>query len=230
MSTYPGENPQRPDDPASEGGSEEPTPPPPPAPPPGPAWGPPSRAAADAGTEPTEPVGYWERQAAEQARQQSQQGYGQPAYGQPPYGQPGYGQPPYGQQGYGGPAYGQPGYGQLPYGQPGYGQPPYAGFAPARPDHPQSTVALVLGIVGLVGGLVLCGLGLVASPFAWALGRNALKEIEASQGRLGGEGAARGGMITGIIGTVLLILAVLGLIALAVLATVAGTSSGGSNI
>ena len=84
---------------------------------------------------------------------------------------------------------------------PGY--PPYGAYAPPRPDHPQSTLALILGIVGLVGAFMFCGLRLVVSPFAWALGRNALKDIRASQGRIGGEGQARAGMIMGIVGTVL---------------------------
>ena len=64
---------------------------------------------------------------------------------------------------------------------------------------------MVLGIVGLVVGFLACGVGFLAAPFAWALGRNALKEIRASQGRLGGEGTAQAGMVMGIIGTVLLV-------------------------
>ena len=86
------------------------------------------------------------------------------------------------------------GYPPPPGGQSGMppapGYPPYA-FPPPRPDHPQSNLALILGIVGLVAGF-LCGLGFVVSPFAWALGRNAVKEIQASQGRLGGEGTGQG--------------------------------------
>ncbi len=255
MSTYPGDDPQQPPeatDPEGEG--------------------------TDAGTEPTQPVGYWERQAAEQAAQQRQQGdpsesqsgavfnptsaqpasgwdqgstrpYEQNPYAQPPYGQPvhqqpsyppaGYGQPPYGQ-----PGYGQPGYGQPPYGQPTYGYPPPGGqsghpapgpqgyppyaFTPPRPDHPQSTLSLILGIVGLVFGFT-CGIGFLASPFAWALGRNAVKEIQASRGGLGGEGTARAGMITGIVGTVLLGLGVLLLIGFAVLVAISDTTTG-SNV
>ena len=138
---------------------------------------------------------------------------GQPAYGQPAFGQPAYGQPSYG--------YPPPG-GQS--GQPGSPYPPYAAFQAPRPDHPQSNTSLILGIVGLVGGF-LCGLGFVLSPFAWALGRNAVKEIQASQGRLGGEGSARAGMITGIIGTVLLGIGVLLLIGFAVLIAVGGSTS-----
>lgn len=121
-----------------------------------------------------------------------------------------YEQPPQAQQ------YPPPAYGQAP--PPAYGQPPYqhTAYAPPLPSHPQSTLSMILGIVGLVGALMFCGLPLVVSPFAWALGRNALKEIAASQGRLRGESEARAGMIMGIIGTVLLGLAVLALIVFAV--------------
>jgi hypothetical protein len=213
MSTYPGEDPQQPSGPPAD---QQP-------------------GAGEGETEPTQPVGYWERQAAEQAGQPNPpsaqpnpptQPYQQNPYPQPPYGQQTYGQQPgYGQQ----PHYGQqPGYGYPPAGgQPGY--PPYGAFTPALPNHPQATTAMVLGIVGLAGGLLLCGIGLLASPFAWALGRNALKEIRASHGRLGGESTARAGMVMGIIGSVLLVLAIVALIGLAILVAVSDTSSG-SNV
>lgn len=268
MSTYPGEDPQRPaDDEPTEQLPQEPTTPP--------AEPPTDPASPESETELTQPVGYWERQAAEQARQQPQQGdpdpsaaqggdqggavfnpttaqpsagwdqgggtqpYEQnpyPPYAQPgqPYGQPAYGAPyqqPYAQPGYQAgypPAYGYPppaGQSGPPGAHPGY--PPYAAFAPHRPDHPQSTLALILGICGLVFGFA-CGLGFLASPFAWALGRNAVKEIRASHGRLGGEGAAKAGMVTGIIGTILLIIGVVALIGFAVLVAVSDTSSGSS--
>ena len=77
---------------------------------------------------------------------------------------------------------------------PGYGYPGY-GYAP--PDHPQATTALVLGIVGLV----VCA---VVAPFAWAMGRRTVSEIDSSQGRLGGRGQAQAGYVLGMIGTVIL--------------------------
>ena len=248
MSTYPGDDPQPPDETTGE-------------------------TAGDAAeTEPTQPVGYWERQAAERAREQGQPGsepttpYPQgggpvfnPTGGQPPPGPEQHAQPgsnPYGQipgvnpygpydPGAQQPYAGQPSAGYPPQpGQPfeyppqpgqhspyapGPGQPPYAAYSQVPPDHRQSTLAMVLGLVGLIGAFFLCGLTLLVSPFAWALGRNALKEIEASQGRLGGESQARTGMITGIIGTVLLILAILAIIALIVVVVASsGTTSGSS--
>jgi hypothetical protein len=126
---------------------------------------------------------------------------GQPQ--EPPREQPGYwpgqGQdpPPYGQPQYGQPQYGQPPYGQPPYGPPGYG--PQFAYAP---DHPKSTTALVLGILGVV----LCQF---IAPFAWLIGKRTVDEIDASRGGLGGRGSAQAGYVLGIVGTVLLGLGVL---------------------
>jgi hypothetical protein len=256
MSTYPGEDPQQPSGQPDHAADDQPT---------GQTEGQPS---GEADTEPTQPVGYWERQAAEQARQETPQddpepgaaggavfnpttvqqttGWEQPQqpttpYEQNPYAQPQQGQPAYGQPYPQQPYYAPPGYGTPPppYAYPPGGQqgpppgahpgyPPYA-FSPPRPNHPQSTLALVLGICGLGGAVIACGLGLLVSPFAWALGRNALKEIQASHGQLGGESSARTGMVLGIIGTVLLVLVVIGIVIFGVLVAVSDTSSG-SNI
>lgn len=220
MTTYPGEDPQTPD-------GEQPT----------------------DGTEQTQPVGYWERQAAEQARPQEQQGHPDPTTPYPqgsssPVFNPSSGQasPGYesgdGQQLEPGTPTTNP-YGQMPgvfpYQYPpaqGGAPAPYSAFAPASPAHPQSTLALVLGLVGLVGALFVCGLPLLVSPFAWAIGRSSLKDIRESHGRLGGESNARAGMIMGIIGTVLLILAVVAVVAIIVLVVMADSSytSGGSSV
>ncbi|MDX6326855.1 MAG: hypothetical protein QOK15_3209 [Nocardioidaceae bacterium] len=142
-----------------------------------------------------------------------------PPGGQPPYdpNQPGYGQQPpsdpnqpgYGQQP---PPYdpSQGGYGQQPPSydpnQGGYGQapPPMGGYAPPQ-NHPRAVTALVLGILGVVCCSIL-------APFAWAIGKKAVNEIDASGGRYGGRGQAQAGYILGIIGTVLLILGLLFLI------------------
>ena len=264
MSSYPGEDPQ----PADQG-SGDPTS---------------SEGATGSGEDPS---GYWERRAAEQAREQEQQGHptdetgpitpsgagpvfnpssaqgatdpgqggwsgsesygapqqpsGQPTYGQQ-YGQQQYAQPSYGdqssgqyaQQGYDQQQYGQqPPYGQQQYAQPAYGQAayaqqPYGAYAPGQPKQSQATMAMILGIVGLALGVLMCGLGLLVSPFAWAMGRSSLREIRASEGQLGGETEARAGMVTGIIGTVLLVLALLALVAFVVVLVVAGVSSSGN--
>jgi hypothetical protein len=168
-------------------------------------------------TEPTQPVGDGEPEAGQSPPDAPapQSPYGAP--GPPPFSPPPYSQQPLG---------GQP-YGQQPYS----GQPPYYAYSPVPPAHPQSTLAMVLGLVALIGSLFTCGLTLVVAPFAWAVGHSAVKEIEASYGRLGGESQARSGMVMGIVGTVLLILAVLALIAFVVLIVAsAGTSTGGSSV
>lgn len=93
-------------------------------------------------------------------------------------------------------------YAQHPY-PPAPGQAP--GYYPApgqvqyAPDHPKATTSMVLGILGLV----VCG---VLAPFAWSMGKRTMNEIDASNGMVGGRGAAQAGYIMGIIGTVLLII------------------------
>jgi hypothetical protein len=80
-----------------------------------------------------------------------------------------------------------------PYGPPQYGQPSYG----PPPDHPQATLALVLGILGAV----LC---VICAPFAWVIGQRVVREIDASGGRYGGRGQAQAGYILGMIWTILL--------------------------
>ncbi len=155
---------------------------------------------------------------------QPQDPYGQHGqqdpYGQPPtapqYGQPGYGQPQYGQT-YG-QAYGQA-YGQPPYGgQQPYGAPP--GFPPGAfaPVHPRATTSLVLGILGIV----ICG---VVAPFAWQMGKRTVAEIDASNGQLGGRGAAQAGYVLGLIGTCLLVLGLVLAVLLVAVAVVGGVAT-----
>ena len=102
--------------------------------------------------------------------------------------------------------------------------PPYGGYVARPPDHPQATLALVLGLVGVVGAFIFC-VPLLVSPFAWGVGHSALKDIRASQGRIGGESQARTGMILGIVGTALLILAVVVLLIIIVAAIASDPSS-----
>lgn len=61
----------------------------------------------------------------------------------------------------------------------------------------QATVALVLGILGLV----LCG---ILAPFAWNIGSKELAGIEAGRRDPSNRGVAQAGRILGIIGTILL--------------------------
>jgi Domain of unknown function (DUF4190) len=102
-------------------------------------------------------------------------------------------QPTYGQQGqqqpYGG--YPQPAYGM---GQDPYGQPPKTSG--------KATTSLVLGVVSMVCFGFLTGIPAII------VGIRARKEIRLSHGRTSGDGLALGGIITGIIGTLLGIAAV----------------------
>lgn len=141
-------------------------------------------------------------------------GQGRPPEPQAPYGQASSAQGPYGQP----PA-------TQPYGQP-YGQQPWAGqpygYAAPTTTHPQANTALVLGIVA-IGGMFVCGLPVLVSPFAWYVGAKAKREIEAEPGRWSGRSEANTGMVLGIVGTVLLGLGVLAAVLLVTLA-VAGSS------
>ena len=130
---------------------------------------------------------------------------------QPPYGAPPYGQQPYGQQPYGEQPYGQP----VPYGQPNpYGQTPYG----AVQDHPQATMVLILGILGIA----VCG---VMSPIAWVMGNRVVREIDASNGAIGGRTLANAGRICGMVWSILMILGVVLAIGVVLIAAVTATTA-----
>jgi hypothetical protein len=109
---------------------------------------------------------------------------------------------------------------QPPYQPPQQPPPPYGygyqqPYQPPAPNHPSAMTSLVLGIIGLAGILTCGGVTLVLSPFAWAIGSKAVKEIDAAPpGTYSGRDQANAGRITGIIGTVLLILGVIAVIAI----------------
>ena len=73
------------------------------------------------------------------------------------------------------------------------------------PDHPQTTTILILGICGLA----VCG---ALGPFAWSMGNKALREIDASEGQIGGRDTVNVGRILGLVGTILLGVSVLVLV------------------
>ncbi|GAB4589656.1 DUF4190 domain-containing protein [Nocardia sp. IFM 10818] len=101
---------------------------------------------------------------------------------------------------------------------PGYNAPPPGYYGMPPQDHPQATIILILGILSLV----LCQF---LGPVAWVMGRRALTEIDAAQGRIGGRGMVQAGYICGIIATALLVLGVLVVLAALVLGGLVGTSS-----
>jgi hypothetical protein len=85
-------------------------------------------------------------------------------------------------------------------------------FPPAPPaSGGNSTTALVLGIVGLVGAMGSCCCCLffvpgLCAPAAWFIGRKELADIRAGRAPYTGESNAKTGMILGIVGTALLAL------------------------
>ncbi|ADB34248.1 hypothetical protein Kfla_5234 [Kribbella flavida DSM 17836] len=114
------------------------------------------------------------------------------------------------QQGYpqqgGYPQPGPPAYGSYPL-QPGFPDQPAYGVLR---DNSNATLALVLGLIPLVTGILLI------SPFAWWKANQALAEIDAAPGVYNNRGMAVGGKICGILGTVLLGLVILMLLFLLV--------------
>lgn len=91
----------------------------------------------------------------------------------------------------------------------GFGPPGYYGLA----EHPQGTLVLVLGILGLV----TCPL---IGPFAWAMGNTALREIDAAGGA-SNRGVVVAGRILGIISSVIMLAVVSVVILMFLLAIVA---------
>ena len=75
------------------------------------------------------------------------------------------------------------------------------------PDHPSATTAMVFGIIGLVGILVLPD-PLLLFAVRVGDGARAVKQIDAEPGRYGGRQKAMAGKVMGIIGTVVLVLGV----------------------
>jgi hypothetical protein len=107
-----------------------------------------------------------------------------------------------------GQGYGQPSYGQGGFGYPA-APPPQGSWGQPAQDHPRAILSLILGIVG-----ILCVP--ITAPFAWVIGKRAVREIDASNGRLGARGMAQAGYILGIVGTVLWVISIIGFVLLVV--------------
>ena len=80
-------------------------------------------------------------------------------------------------------------------------------MTPGTRTHPRASLALWLGVGGLVGSFL--ALPLVLGPFGWVAGVRARREIAAAPHLWEGDGQATAGIVLGIINTVLLILMVL---------------------
>jgi hypothetical protein len=88
----------------------------------------------------------------------------------------------------------------------------------APPNEKNAVMALVFGILGLT----TCGF---LAPVGWIMGAKSRKNIKASGGQLGGDGLALGGLICGIIGSVILALTLIYIVFVLVFVVLAGTSS-----
>lgn len=77
---------------------------------------------------------------------------------------------------------------------------------PASYNHPRGTTVLVLGILSVVMVPVL-------GPFAWAMGRRALREADAAPHPTANRSTLQAGMVLGILGTVFMLLGLLWVLA-----------------
>jgi hypothetical protein len=114
----------------------------------------------------------------------------------PPYGaeQPYASGPAYGESPYEGSPYQASFGGTTPYGMASYSAPPV--------QHPQATLALILGILGLA----VCPFVGIA---ALLIGNKARKQIDAAPGQFAGRGMATAGFVMGIVSVALVVLMVL---------------------
>ena len=128
-----------------------------------------------------------------------------PYPGQEPYQGQGQQYPPANPEPYGQP---YPSANPTPYGPPAAPQSPYGGGF--RPQHPQATVTLVLGIVSIFVALMCC---LPVGIAPWIMGSRGIKQVDANPGMYDGRGQLVGGMVTGIVGTVVSVIAIIATIA-----------------
>jgi hypothetical protein len=92
---------------------------------------------------------------------------------------------------------------------------PYGSGPAGSREHPQGTTILVLGILSLV----VCG---ILGPFAWSMGNNALKEMDAQPGVMWtNRGNVTAGRICGMIASIILIVAAVGFVVLIIGAALA---------
>jgi len=94
---------------------------------------------------------------------------------------------------------------------------PYGYGAPMLPEHPNSTLVLVLGIVGLLTNFVAFPF---ISPIAWYLGAKARRDIAHNPGVYSDNGKLTAGLVLGVVGT-LLALAFIGFIVLVIVLAIA---------
>jgi hypothetical protein len=134
-------------------------------------------------------------------------------YDEQPQGQPSpqspYQQPSGQQYQPGGQQY-QPGGQPMPYGQP-YGAPPQ--------EHPQGTLILVFGILGIFITIF--------APIAWYMGNKAKREIQASGMQYSNEQNISIGRILGKVFTIIALISIALTIIITIIVVVAGVSQSG---
>lgn len=101
-----------------------------------------------------------------------------------------------------------PAYQQYPQ-PPNYPQPGIA-YGPVRPEHPRATLIMVFGILSVVGAVF--GPLTVFGPVALFMALGARKDIQTNPGMYAEGGKITGGLVMGIIGTVLLVLGLISLV------------------
>ncbi|MBK8448136.1 MAG: DUF4190 domain-containing protein [Micropruina sp.] len=92
---------------------------------------------------------------------------------------------------------------------------PYGYAAPPPPEHPNATLVLILGIVGLFTNFVFMPF---ISPIAWYLGAKARREMAARPGAYSDSGKLTAGFVLGIIGSLIALLVVSSFVLLIIIA------------
>lgn len=120
----------------------------------------------------------------------------------------------------------EPSYAVTPRPVASYGIPQQYRGGYGTPTHPLATTSLVLGIIGLVSlvltpFLIVTIVGGICSPFAVWFGIWGRRRVRADPQRYAGDGVALAGLVTGIVGVVLLVLAIIGIVLLAALLSAA---------
>ncbi len=82
----------------------------------------------------------------------------------------------------------------------------YGTYGVAQPTHPQATLGMVLGIIGLSTSFMCIG-GLIGIP-ALIISQKVKREIDATPGRYAGRGMATAGIVTGILAIIAMALTV----------------------
>lgn len=119
------------------------------------------------------------------------------------------GQDPYSQ--------GDPYAGQYQAGGAQYGQPvPYGQYGPVPTEHPQGTLILVFGIIGIFSGIF--------APIAWYMGNKARNEIAASGAQYSNEQNINIGRTLGKVFTIIYIALIALFIVFTVIILIAGLS------